>query len=517
MRKLLLFISTIIAFILLSANALQPQSLPSPEMPVAAAHPVKRLAEETKDQDERFADAFQEVQKWIQKKAFPGAVLAVGQHGKLVVWKSFGKMDYSAGAAPVPKNAIFDLASLTKVTGTTTAAEILYDRKLLDLDAPVTRYIPEFAGTPGHEQVLVRNLLSHSSGLNSRKVLWKQATDREGIMHLVYTLPMDFQPGQKMQYRDYNFILMGEIVYRITGQRLDRFLKKNVFKPLNMKDTGFNPSPKLLNRIPPTEQDNVLRHELVHGVVHDENAFLMGGVSGHAGLFSSAHDLAILAQMYLNGGIYNGKRIVSQSTLKVFMQRQSMPPGTSRALGWDTPVKGSFPGDLASPHAIIHTGFTGTSIYIDPDRDAFIILLTNRVNPTRKNLLISKARPAIHTAVLEALDGTHVQAGAQPPSTPTHQVIYFAFQNQGNNIWAMLTKRDLHLWEEEQTAGIVLALQDIVPAPHTPLRPVDCRRVNLYRIEKLPVPAPLTWSPTRKDFRVPAMFGEMVCTDRRAS
>lgn len=406
MRKLPPVFYSVVAFVLLSGCAARHQPpFPAP-ISQSATHPVKRLANRTKHQDQRFAAAFQEVQNWIQRKAFPGAVLAVGQHGKLVAWKSFGYMDYFPDAAPIPKNAIFDLASLTKVTATTTAAEILYDRKQLDLDAPVTRYIPEFGGTPGHDQILVRNLLSHSSGLNPHYLLWKRAKNREGIMHLVYTMHMDFKPGEKMQYRDYNLILVGEIVYRITGQRLDRFVEKNVFKPLKMKDTGFNPPRKRLNRIPPTEQDNVLRHELVHGFVHDENAFLMGGVSGHAGLFSSAHDLAILAQMYLNGGIYNGKRIVSTETLKVFMQRQCIPPGTSRALGWDTPAKGSFPGDLASPHAIIHTGFTGTSIYIDPDRDAFIILLTNRVNPTRNNNLINKARPAIHTAVLKILDST---------------------------------------------------------------------------------------------------------------
>jgi CubicO group peptidase (beta-lactamase class C family) len=148
----------------------------------------------------------------------------------------------------------------------------------------------------------------------------------------------------------------------------------------------------------------VLRHKLVRGVVHDENAYLMGGVSGHAGLFSSARDLATFAQMYLNGGIYKGKRIISEGTIKLFMERQSTPPGTSRALGWDTPAPGSFPGELASPRAIIHTGFTGTSIYIDPERDAFIILLTNRVYPTRNNNLISKARPEIHTAILNELD-----------------------------------------------------------------------------------------------------------------
>jgi CubicO group peptidase (beta-lactamase class C family) len=224
-------------------------------------------------------------------------------------------------------------------------------------------------------------------------------------MKLVYTLPVESVPGERAQYRDYNMILMGEIIYRITGSHLDEFLARNAFGPLGVKQTRYNPPAKWIRRIPPTEQDDALRHRVVRGVVHDENSFLMGGVSGHAGLFSSARDLATFAQMYLNGGVYRGKRILSESTVRLFMERQSSPAGTTRALGWDTPGEGSFPGNLASPTAVIHTGFTGTSVYIDPERDAFVILLTNRVHPTRDNLRINQARPAIHTAILSILDG----------------------------------------------------------------------------------------------------------------
>lgn len=206
-------------------------------------------------------------------------------------------------------------------------------------------------------------------------------------------------------------MLMGEIIQRISGQPLDRFLAENAFSPLGMKDTMYNPPAKLIPRIAPTEQDNVLRHTLVRGVVHDEHAFVMGGVSGNAGLFSTARDLSIFAQMYLNGGTYNGKCIISTETIRLFMQRQSTPPGTTRAIGWDTAFNGdrrgtppNFTGPLGSPRAIIHTGFTGTSIYIDLDRDAFNILLSNRVYPTRNNNLIANARPEIHTAVLSILD-----------------------------------------------------------------------------------------------------------------
>ena len=398
---------------------------------VVTASPVRVLVDATGREDPRFADVFREVEKWIDQKAFPGAVLAVGQHGRLLILSSFGRMDYSAGASTMPRDAMFDLASLTKVIGTTTAVELLYDRHLLDLDAPVVKYIPEFAGTPGHEKVLVRHLLSHSSGLNSHEVLWKQATDRAGIMSLVYRLPLDWEPGTRTQYRDYNMILMGEIVQRITHQRLDMFLAHNVFHPLGMKDTRYNLPAKLIRRIVPTEQDDVLRHQLVRGVVHDENAFLMGGVSGHAGLFTSARDLSSFAQMYLNGGAYKGRRIVSVETLNLFMQCQPSPPGTKRALGWDTPAKGSFPGDLASPRAIIHTGFTGTSIYIDPERDAFIVLLTNRVNPTRRNLLINQARPAIHTAILAALDRERALTCREPiyGSRPSARFVRLAVSN----------------------------------------------------------------------------------------
>lgn len=371
---------------------------------LTAAEPVKVLARDTAGQDRRFADAFREVDNWIAQKAFPGAVLAIGQHGKLVALKSFGRMDYSPQARQMPRDAMFDLASLTKVIATTSAAAILYDRKQLDLDAPVVRYIPEFAGPGGRENILVRHLLSHSSGLNSHQVLWKQANDRPGIMKQIYALPLDWPAGERTQYRDYNMIVMGEIVNRITGQPFDEFLAHNVFRPLGMKHTRYNPPPKWFRRIPPTEQDDTLRHQMVHGVVHDENAFLMGGVSGHAGLFSSARDLSAIAQMWLNGGIYKGHRILSEEAVHRFMQRQSSPPQTTRALGWDTPGDNGFPGLKASPDAIIHTGFTGTSIYIDPKRDAFIILLDNRVHPTRDNNLINQARPAIHTAILSILD-----------------------------------------------------------------------------------------------------------------
>ncbi len=379
-------------------------------------HPVRQLTIATAEQEKRFARAFAEVDGFLAQKAFPGAVLAVGQHGRLIALKAFGRRDVSAGAPAMPVDAIFDLASLTKVVGTTTAAAILYDRGRLDLDAPVVRYLPGFGGTAEHDRITVRQLLTHSSGLKTGDPLWHHASDRQGILGQIDTMAVADAPGTAYRYQDVNLILMGEIVARISGQLLDRFLRANVFGPLGMKDTGFRPPHSKLPRIAPTEQDDQLRHTLVHGVVHDENAYLMGGVAGHAGLFSTAGDLAKLAQLWLNGGSYGGKRLFRASTATLFASRQNIPPGSTRALGWDMPAAatGGFAGPLASPRAIMHTGFTGTTIYIDPDRDAFVILLTNRVNPTRNTNLINQARPAIHTAVLTALDAS-VPAKAKAP------------------------------------------------------------------------------------------------------
>src|SRR5262249_18432913 len=194
-----------------------------------------------------------------------------------------------------------------------------------------------------------------------------------------------------------------DVVERVSGKPLDTFAAKHIFKPLKMTSTLYNPPPAWSARVAPTEMDSILREHLVRGEVHDENCYLMGGVCGQAGLFSTAADLARYAQMLLNGGRLGHKRIFRKSTVELFTRRQNVPPGSSRALGWDTPAPGCFAGELASPQAVLHTGFTGTSVYVDFERDAYIILLTNRVHPTRANDKIAQARPAIHTAVLRAL------------------------------------------------------------------------------------------------------------------
>lgn len=379
----------VIAFAAMGAAAAAPASIPTAA--AAARTP-------------NFDAAFAEIRSWVGR-AFPGAVVAVGVHGRLVALESFGRISFAPNAPPMPRDAIFDLASLTKVVGTTTAAEILYGRGLLDLDRPVVDYLPAFAGTPGHDRITVRHLLSHSSGLFTTELLWQHSRNRQELLALIDRMPVAWAPGTHYQYRDENMILMGEIIEQIAGKPLDRFLHDAAFAPLGMRDTGFNPSARLIARIAPTEQDDVFRHRLIRGQVHDENAYVLGGVAGHAGLFSTAHDLGTLAQLYLDKGRHRGRQILSPRAIAAFTTRQAIPPNSSRALGWDMPdASGGFAGPLASPGALMHTGFTGTSIYVDRTRDAFIILLTNRVNPSRDNKQIAPARIAIHTALLSAID-----------------------------------------------------------------------------------------------------------------
>ena len=210
------------------------------------------------------------------------------------------------------------------------------------------------------------------------------------------------EPGTRIEYSDLGFILLGEIVERLTGESLDEFARKNIFAPLGMNSSMFNPPPSLRARIAPTQNDTAYRKRLLRGEVDDENAWAMGGVAGHAGLFSTAGDIAIFAQMLLNGGIYAHRRLLTRATIEQFTTRQTVGD-SARALGWDVPMQPSSSGAHFSPASYGHLGFTGTSLWIDPERKAFVMLLTNRVHPTRANEKIKQVRPALHDAVMEAL------------------------------------------------------------------------------------------------------------------
>ena len=317
----------------------------------------------------------------ILNGAAPGGSLAVGRYGRIVHMKGYGRLDTASASAAVDENTIYDMASLTKVIATTTASMILEEQGLLDLDRTVASYLPGF-NSPDKTAITVRMIVTHRGGLEAFAALYKTFKGREQYLAQINARPLKSAPGTATVYSDWDMILQQLIIERITGQPLDSFVDDHVFRPLGMTSTMFNPDVSLLPRIAPTEIDTA-RGGLVHGKVHDENAWAMGGVAGHAGLFSTARDLSVFAQMILNGGSYNDTRIVKPETLARWTAPQSN--GSSRALGWDTPSKGSSSGDYFSPRSFGHTGFTGTSIWIDPEKGLFVILLTNRVDPTRDN------------------------------------------------------------------------------------------------------------------------------------
>ena len=333
--------------------------------------------------------------------AFPGATVAVGRHGRLALVAAVGHYS-TTDRRPVTPQTLYDLASLTKVVGWTTACMQLVDEGRLDLDAPVSRYVPEFRG-PQKDQVKIRNLLTHTAGFPPDLPLWQDARSREAAFALADTAPLATPPGKEYVYSDVSAIVGEQVVEHITGERLDRYLAAHVFGPLGMVATRYLPPPSWKPMIAPTEVDTILRHRLIWGTVHDESADRLGGVSGNAGLFSNVLDLSRFATMLLDGGAWDSLTIVHAETVAEFTRRQDLPPGSSRALGWDTPSAPSSSGTRMTDRAFGHTGFTGTSIWIDPGRDLFIILLTNRVNPTRANLRIAKVRPRVADLVAQAL------------------------------------------------------------------------------------------------------------------
>jgi CubicO group peptidase (beta-lactamase class C family) len=307
--------------------------------------------------------------------AAPGAVLAVSRGGQRFVYGA-GQLGADEPERPGP-GTIYDLASLTKVVALTTAAMLAVEEGKLDLDAPVQRYVPGFDG-PGKERITVRMLLAHTSGLPEWRPLYREATTRAEIFALADNTPPEVAPGRAEAYSDIGAIVLTQAVEKVFGERLDSLLQRRVFEPLGMMATGYQPPASWRERIAPTEMDP-WRGRVLRGEVHDENAAMMEGVSGHAGLFSSAEDLLTFAEWIM-------EEWDRGTVLRDFTRRQNLVPGSTRALGWDTPSpQGSSAGSRLSPRSFGHTGFTGTSLWIDPERHLAIVLLSNRVNPTRNN------------------------------------------------------------------------------------------------------------------------------------
>ncbi|MGE5412523.1 MAG: glycoside hydrolase family 3 N-terminal domain-containing protein, partial [Clostridiales bacterium] len=284
------------------------------------------------------------MKKGVEDSVFPGGVLYIGHKGKIIYKKAFGKFTYDKNAEPMRTDAMFDLASVSKVIGTTTAAMILYDRGKLILDKKVAEYLPEF-GNHGKEKITVRNLLLHNSGLPAFKAFYKLYKTPQEVISDIMNTELEYPTGSKFLYSDLGMITLQKIIEKLAGTSLDRFLKAEVFQTLGMNNTMYNPPESLYGRCVPTEKDNYWRMTTLRGKVHDEAAYLLGGVAGHAGLFSTADDLSIFLQMLLNHGNYKNLQMIKPETVDLFTTRQTNQ--SSRALGWDTKTSaGSSVGSL---------------------------------------------------------------------------------------------------------------------------------------------------------------------------
>jgi CubicO group peptidase (beta-lactamase class C family) len=361
------------------------------------------LVDATAAQEQRFASAFRLLDEAIQRHMFPGAALAVALRGELLAWRAFGRFTYEAESPEVTRETIWDLASLTKPIATTSMAMLLYERGRLPLDAEVAELLPEFADRVSRqrawrEAVTVRMLLAHSSGLPAHRKLYLEASGREAVTAAAMRVPLETAPMQRAEYSDIGFILLGELLQRIAGEPLDIFCRREIFTPLKCV-FSFNPQPPMLYNVPHTAYDAAYRRRIIQGEVNDENASAMGGIAGHAGLFGDSLSVARFAQCLLRGGL----SLFKPETVELFTTRQSEPPGTSRALGWDTPSAPSQSGTRFSARSFGHLGYTGTSLWCDPERGLSVTLLTNRTWPDARNQAIKELRPLLHDAIVNAL------------------------------------------------------------------------------------------------------------------
>ncbi len=351
----------------------------------------------------RLAPAARTIDSAVAAGAFPGAVLAVSIRGERYVYGS-GRLGQDDATRP-DGQTMYDMASLTKVVALTTIAMMAVDEGRLDLDAPVVRYLPRFAAGLGvKDRVTVRDLLLHDSGMPAHRPLWLQARGRTGAIHVALISDLDTVPGARMVYSDLGAITLATILESLYGKRIDKLFAERVASPLGLGRTRFLPPKSWRGVIAPTEQDP-WRGRMLRGEVHDENASRLDGASGHAGLFSDAEDVLRFSEWALAGA--EGRSVPGAPEppkgFATWTLRQDRPVGSSRGLGWDTPSGISSSGTLMSARSFGHTGFTGTSIWIDPTRDIVIVLLTNRVHPTRNTPQFGQIRGVVADAVMRAL------------------------------------------------------------------------------------------------------------------
>ncbi|MFC7392873.1 serine hydrolase [Scopulibacillus cellulosilyticus] len=380
---------------------------PGPSSPVL--HPGSPRAAGMRQEPLRMMD--DKIKQAINEKVMPGAVVLIARRGTIVKEQAYGyaaeykddKFTPMKDPVKMTKNTIFDLASISKLF-TTIAAMQLYEQGKFKLDDPVAKYIPEFAKN-GKENVTIRQLMTHTSGFrpDPETPLYNIKGSREDRLRYVLEHPLENPPGTAYTYSDLNMMTLDVLIERLSGERLDQYVKEHITGPLNMKDTMYNPPASLKPRIAATEYQPWTGRGLVWGQVHDENAWALDGVSGHAGVFSTANDLATFSQMLLNGGRYKGKQILKLSTVHL-METNQLPqfPDDSHGLGWEL-QQGWYMDALTEPTTMGHTGYTGTSIVVSPNNKTIAILLTNRVHPTRNTVSTNGIRRTVARLTADAI------------------------------------------------------------------------------------------------------------------
>jgi len=340
------------------------------------------------------------LQSGIEQRAFPGASVAIAHQEKLIALKGLGRFTYDPNSSPITPKTVYDLASVSKAVATTTACMIMQDRGQFHLEHVVADTLPEFAdGDARKRQITFRMLLAHSSGLPAYMKLFQTAHSKDELLLQALHVPLTADPGTRAEYSDIGFILLGEALERLAGEPLDKLCQREIFDQIGLASMTYKPPKNCQPLIPPSVDDQTFRHHVIQGEVNDENAWVMGGVAGHAGVFATARDVSVFAQCILCGG----EPLVRPGTVEIFTQREDFPLGTSRALGWDTPSQPSQSGKYFSARSYGHLGYTGTSLWIDPERQLSVTLLTNRTWPDRGSQVIKQIRPAFHDAVVEAL------------------------------------------------------------------------------------------------------------------
>jgi CubicO group peptidase (beta-lactamase class C family) len=358
----------------------------------------------------QFAGALRILEDAIAARAFPGCAFGVLVGDDVVLQGALGRFTYEGNAPAVAAETVFDLASVTKVVATTATAMLLVQRRQLELETPLGELLPGFvvrrAPADVARTIQLQHLLAHNSGVPGYVGFFRTAATPAALFQACLELPLHSAPGTHAEYSDPGFILLGKAFEALICADLDTWTRREVFQPLGMAATGFCPSPAMRTAIPPTEEDLTFRHRRIQGEVQDENAWVLNGVAGHAGLFSNVPDLLRFAGEILrsarSAGSEENPSLFNSAVLKQFAKRQS-PEGSSRALGWDTPSEPSSSGKYFARHSIGHLGFSGCSLWIDLDAAVAVALLTNRTWPDRQSQLIREVRPLFHDAIREAL------------------------------------------------------------------------------------------------------------------